>query len=37
MLCLVCFQSLLDRFDYDDDPEPVEENPEPASAAPHAL
>ncbi|XP_056613069.1 SR-related and CTD-associated factor 4b isoform X2 [Triplophysa dalaica] len=30
-------KSLLDRFDYDDDPEPVEENPEPAYAAPHAL
>ncbi|KAA0701752.1 SR-related and CTD-associated factor 4 [Triplophysa tibetana] len=26
-------KSLLDRFDYDDDPEPMEENPEPASAA----
>ncbi|XP_057207237.1 SR-related and CTD-associated factor 4b isoform X1 [Triplophysa rosa] len=30
-------KSLLDRFDYDDDPEPVEENPEPAPTAPHAL
>lgn len=37
MLCLMCFQSLLDRFDYDDDPEPVEEKPEPAPAAPLTL
>uniref|UniRef100_A0A8C2EJ96 SR-related CTD-associated factor 4b n=1 Tax=Cyprinus carpio TaxID=7962 RepID=A0A8C2EJ96_CYPCA len=30
-------KSLLDRFDYDDDPEPVEEKTEPAPAAPIAI
>ncbi|XP_016098004.1 splicing factor, arginine/serine-rich 15-like [Sinocyclocheilus grahami] len=30
-------KSLLDRFDYDDDPEPVEEKTEPAPAAPITI
>ncbi|XP_073674159.1 SR-related and CTD-associated factor 4b [Garra rufa] len=30
-------KSLLDRFDYDDDPEPVEEKTEPAPAAPVTI
>ncbi|XP_068069655.1 SR-related and CTD-associated factor 4b isoform X1 [Danio rerio] len=30
-------KSLLDRFDYDDEPEPVEEKPEPAPAAPITI
>ncbi|XP_067307392.1 SR-related and CTD-associated factor 4b [Pseudorasbora parva] len=30
-------KSLLDRFDYDDDPEPVEEKAEPAPAAPITI
>ncbi|KAF4104416.1 SR-related and CTD-associated factor 4b [Onychostoma macrolepis] len=30
-------KSLLDRFDYDDDPEPVEEKSEPAPAAPITI